>query len=75
MLYLYQMRRILVLIVRLLVDPNDPAGLRGSIAVMPDGQPRPFSDGHDLLQVLAQAAQPFPEERSAEENQEGEERV
>ena len=49
------MRAIHVFILRLLVDSDYPQTLRGSIASVLEGKPRPFADEQSLLSLLRQA--------------------
>ncbi len=50
------MRRIQVLILRLLSDPDSPDLLRGSIAPASGGEPRTFVNGQALLDLMRDMA-------------------
>lgn len=51
------MRKIQVFILRLLVDPEGPAVLRGSLEPVPEGQPVAFSSRRKLLSLLSEFSQ------------------
>lgn len=48
------MRKIQVFILRLLVDPEGPPALRGSLERVPEGQPRTFTSRRKLLSLLSE---------------------
>ncbi len=60
------MRRILVVVLRLLFDPESPQTLRGSIVQVPEGTARPFADGDALLEALNAITRAVPEEKTDE---------
>ncbi len=63
------MHIIRTLILRLLIDPDEPGALRGSLQPVPAGEAQPFADEGALLaalrQVSRQAAEPGGEDPAA----------
>lgn len=48
------MRTVQTFILRLLVDPAEPEGLRGALQLIPEGEVQPFADEAALLAILRQ---------------------
>lgn len=46
------MRTVQTFILRLLVDPAEPAALRGALKPLPEGETQPFTDETGLLALL-----------------------
>lgn len=52
------MRTIQIFILRLLVDPDTPRALRGSLEPVPEGEPRTFTNRRRLLALLDELSSP-----------------
>ncbi len=66
------MRRILVFVLRVLLDSDTPETWRGSVVLVPEGQPRQFISGQGLLEVLAAMTQPCSEPDPEQQDAKGE---
>ena len=52
------MRTIRTFILRLFIDPSQPAQLRGAIQALPEGEAQSFSNGKDLINELSKMVAP-----------------
>ncbi len=66
------MRRILVFVLRVLLDSDTPETLRGSVVLVPEGQPRQFTSEQALLEVLAEMTRPCSEQDPEQKGGNGE---
>ncbi len=63
------MRIIRTFILRLLIDPDEPEALRGSLQPVPEGEAQLFADEGALLAALRKAVLAAQQERSLGTNQ------
>jgi organic radical activating enzyme len=57
------MRCIQTFVLRLLLDPDVPETLRGSIVCISGGEPRTFTDAQGLIKLLAEAGRLLPQDQ------------